>query len=124
MNIHRKLDKLKVDSIPRFGGRAFGSARSAALRAAAAAERESDGEDALGAERLHASGAVGSCERENTALSAWVSVRAQRRSGEAREAQTQLNHTLKERTRGGLVATNELLRTLLRIFANINFPEN
>ncbi|KAJ7224069.1 hypothetical protein GGX14DRAFT_648304 [Mycena pura] len=85
-------DKLKVDSIPRFGGRAFGSARSAALRAAAAAERESDGEDALGAERLHASGAVGSCERENTALSAWVSVRAQRRSGEAREAQTQLNH--------------------------------
>ena len=37
--------------------RAFGSARSAALRAAAATERERDGEDALGAERLRASGA-------------------------------------------------------------------
>src|ERR1700761_8853394 len=45
-----------IQWIPRFGGRAFGSARSAALRAGAAAERESDGEDAPGAERLHASG--------------------------------------------------------------------
>ena len=40
-------------------------------------------------------GKVHSSERENAALSAWVSERAQRRTGKAREAQTQLNHALR-----------------------------